>query len=77
MLNNCVYFFLDIDECAQQGCHLESKCKNTFGSFSCECYYKGFKYVNSKCVGMLCLFVFFVFPSLLSVSGHNTYEFVN
>lgn len=35
--------YIDIDECAQQGglngnhCHLNTKCKNIFGSYVCEC----------------------------------------
>ena len=58
-VNNFVcFFFLDKDECAENPCPPHSKCKNTLGSFSCECE-QGFKDVDNSCIGMFCVRVFF------------------
>ena len=53
-----MFFFLDKDECAENPCPPLSKCKNTLGSFSCECE-QGFKDVDNSCIGMFCVWVFF------------------
>jgi hypothetical protein len=61
--------FIDIDECLFESCFSEQKinekvcysfglCRNTFGSFVCECF-DGFKYDQSKgyCIGIYTNFI--------------------
>ena len=65
-LNNFVcFFFLDKDECAENPCPPHSKCKNTLGSFSCECE-QGFKHVNNSCIGMFCVVIYYPVACYLS-----------
>lgn len=42
MFNKAQLNFLDIDECKNEGVCKGGNCKNTFGSFTCDCP-KGFK----------------------------------
>ena len=45
------FFFLDIDECKNDTCDKNAKCKNIQGSYSCTCK-KGFQGNGSSCSGI-------------------------
>ena len=52
MLINDLFYFADVDECADHngGCTSHSTCKNTVGSYSCVCD-TGYRAEGSRCVG--------------------------
>ena len=52
------FLFADVNECEKGDmCGGEANCENTFGSYKCSCFSKGFAY-NAKrrrCFGKKCL----------------------
>lgn len=51
-------FFSDIDECATKTdeCPPHSRCKNTVGSYTCQCI-EGYLKDNERCKGMNILYL--------------------
>lgn len=61
-MTSLVKFFLDINECLQNPCGLNTLCINTIGSYSCQCG-EGYTSRPSGCVGKHMVFIWFWNPS--------------